>query len=99
MADITQYISVSVESTTDISISDIDGNIQNSASATSKIKSKAILSGVEFIKVEQVGRLWYIAAKYDNSPLDIKLKKLLPLGLKDEKQNKYLKKTEMKISI
>ncbi len=99
MADITQYMSVSVESSTDISMSDINGKIQNSASASSKIKSKAILNGVKFIKVEQIGELWYIAAKYDNSPLDIKLKKLLPKDLKDEKQNSYLKKTPLFISL
>lgn len=93
ISDITHSISVSVDSAVDISSSDIRGRAEHSSSLNLKTHSKAVLSGVEFVKVENEDGIWYVGAIYDNSPLEIKLKKLLPANLKDEKQNKYLKKT------
>jgi len=91
--DITNSISVSVSSSIDISSSDIGGRAKQDSSMNLHTVSKAVLSGVEFIKIENEDGMWYVGAKYDNSPLDVKLKKLLPKNLKDEKQNAYLKHT------
>ena len=93
ISDITHSISVNVDSAVDISSSDIRGRAKHSSSVNLKTHSKAVLSGVEFVKVENEDGMWYVGAIYDNSPLEIKLKKLLPDNLKDEKQNRYLKKT------
>jgi len=91
--DITNSISVSVSSSVNISSSDIGGKAKQDSSVNLQTKSKAILSGVEFVKVEKEEGIWYVGAKYDNSPFEEKLKKLLPPNLKNEKQNKYLKHT------
>jgi hypothetical protein len=74
---------------------DENGKLSQNTSTHLKTNSKAVLSGVKYIKVEKVNDLWYVAAKYDNSSLDIKLKKLLPNNLKEEIQNKYLKNTPL----
>ncbi len=95
MSDIVRSISVSVRSDIDISTSDNDGDVSQNSSINIKTKSQATLSGVEFIKVEEENGLWYVAAKYDNSSIDMKLKKLLPVNLKDETQNNYLKTTPL----
>jgi len=91
--DITNSISVSVSSSVNISSSDIGGKAKQDSSMNLQTQSKAILSGVEFIKIEEENGVWYVGAKYDNSPFEVKLKKMLPEQLKDEKQNKYLKHT------
>ncbi|MEA2091919.1 MAG: LPP20 family lipoprotein, partial [Campylobacterota bacterium] len=99
MADITHSISVSVESNVDISTRDSDGKVSSDSSVDSHTRSQAVLSGVEFIKVEQENDLWYVAARYDNSPIEIKLSKLLldvlPDILLNESQNRYLKNTPL----
>jgi LPP20 lipoprotein len=99
MMDITHSISVSVESNVDISTRDNNGKASSNSSVDSHTRSKAILSGVEFIKIEQNKGLWWVAAKYDNSPLEIKFRKALPKTLKDESQNRYLKNTPLGKSI
>ena len=51
--DITNSISVSVSSSVKISSSDIGGKARQDSSVDLNTKSKAVLSGVEFIKVEK----------------------------------------------
>jgi hypothetical protein len=99
MMDITHSISVSVESNVDISTKDNNGKASNNSSVDLHTRSKAILSGVEFIKIEQNKDLWWVAAKYDNSPVEIKFRKSLPETFKDENQNRYLKNTPLGKSI
>ena len=97
MADITHAISVSVESNVDISTRDSDGKVSSDSAVDLHTSSQAVLSGVEFIKVEQENDMWYVAAKYDNSPIEIKLRKLLPkpdISI-DESQNRYMKNTPL----
>jgi len=91
--DITNSISVSVSSSVDISSSDIGGKAKQDSSMNLQTQSRAVLSGVEFVKIEQEDDVWYVGAKYDNSPFEVKLKSMLPKDLKNEKQNKYLKHT------
>ncbi len=91
--DITNSISVSVDSSVNISSSDIGGKSKQDSSMNLQTKSKAVLSGVEFISMEEEDGIWFVGAKYDNSPFEVKLKKLLPPNLKNEKQNRYLKHT------
>ncbi len=95
ISDIAQSIQVRIDSSADISTSDNNGDIKNNSSINLKTNSQATLNGVQFIKVEHENGLWYVAAKYDNSSIEIKLKKLLPRSLKDEPQNNYLKNTPL----
>ncbi len=95
MMDITNTISVSVNSSVDISNADVNGEVSSNSSINLQTKSQAVLSGVKYIKTEYLNDIWYTAAMYDNSPLEIKLKKLLPSNIKDESQNKYLKYTQL----
>jgi len=95
IADITNTLHVSVDSSLDMVNKDENGNLTQNTSTHLSTSSKAVLSGVEYIKVEKSGELWYVAAKYDNSSLDIKLKKLLPDNLQNEAQNKYLENTPL----
>jgi len=92
--DITNSILVSVSSSINISSSDINGRARQNSSSKLQTKSKAVLSGVEFVRTELENGMWYVGAKYDSSPFEVKLKKLLHTqNLQDEKQNKYLQKT------
>jgi len=96
MSDIAESISVEVESSTDMSKSSVNGKIDNKLSLNKRMKARATLSGVKPIKAENIDGTWYIALKYDNSPLELKLKKLLSSNnLHDEKQNSYLENTEL----
>lgn len=95
ISDITNTLYVSVKSSMSIEESDKNGNYNRNSSMALKTESQAVLSGVVFIKTAQENNLWYVAAKYDNSALKVKLKKLLPSILKDESQNKYLKNTPL----
>lgn len=95
ISDITQAISISVKSSVNIYTSDVKGELQQDSSINLKTTSQAVLSGVEFIRAQKIKGIWYVAAKYDNSPLEIKLKKLLPANLEDEIQNRYLKGTPL----
>jgi len=95
IADITNTLHVSVDSSLEIDNTDNNGNVVKKSSTHLRTNSKATLSGVQFIKVEQIQKLWYVAAKYDNSPIDAKLKKLLPDNLVNETQNRYLKNTPL----
>ncbi|MBT5934567.1 LPP20 family lipoprotein [Sulfurimonas sp.] len=95
LADIANTLSVSVDTSFDMSTIDNNVNVKTNSSLSLKTNSKAVLSGVEFIKIEQKNSIWYVAAKYDNSPLDVKLKKLLPSNLQNETQNNYLKNTSL----
>lgn len=95
LSDISQAIHVDVDSSVKVSASDDGGNLKESSSMNLQTSSKTTLSGTEFIEVEKVDGVWYVAVKYDNSPLDIKLKKLLPKDVIDEKQNGYLKNTPL----
>lgn len=95
MSDIVKSISVSIESSTDISKKLLDNKYTKYIATTTKTKAQAILTGVEFTNVEQLDGLWYVSAKYDNAPLEIKFKKLLVKNLVSQKQNIYLKNTPL----
>ncbi|RLA75783.1 MAG: hypothetical protein DRG78_20355 [Epsilonproteobacteria bacterium] len=95
MSDIVKTISVKIESSLNISKSTSSGKYNKNISTNIKTETKAILTGIKFIKVEQINGLWYVASKYNNSPLEIKIKNLLPNNMQNEKQNKYLKNTEL----
>jgi hypothetical protein len=82
-------------------IMELTNSILLSAKTSSKIPLEIVdttgddflLGGVEYVKTEQMDGIWYVAAKYDYSPFEIKVKKLLPHDLSNEKQNRYLKNT------
>ncbi len=95
MSDIVKTISINIQSSTNISKSSVNGNFNSDVATNLKTKAQATLTGIEFIKVDQINDLWYVSAKYDNSPLEIKLKKLLPNNLQNEKQNIYFKNTPL----
>jgi len=95
MSDIVKSISIKIQSSANISKSSIDGIFNTNISTNLQTKSAAILSGVKFIKTEQIGKLWYVSAKYNNAPLELKIKALLPQNIKIEKQNNYLKNTRL----
>ncbi len=95
VSDIANTLYISVDSSVDITNSDNNGKINNIAKTHLKTNSKATLSGVKFIKTEFEDNYWYIAAKYDNSSIDVKLKKLLSIGYEDEVQNSYLQHTPL----
>ncbi|MEA2073190.1 MAG: LPP20 family lipoprotein [Campylobacterota bacterium] len=93
--DITNYISVKVQSNVKMSSSDVNGKASSNSSSNLQTSSKAQLSGVEYIKIAQEGNLWYVAAKYDNAPLEVKLERLIGQATADEVQNAYLKNTPL----
>ena len=99
IADITNTLHVSVDSSLDMVNTDENGKLSQNTSTHLKTNSKAVLSGVKYIKVENSDGLWYVAAKYDNSSIDVKLKKLLPANLKNEVQNKYLRNTPLVVNL
>ncbi|MDF1878267.1 LPP20 family lipoprotein [Sulfurimonas sp. SAG-AH-194-C20] len=95
MSDITNFLSVEINSDMAISSSDVNGIASNSSYAKLRTSSQAQLSGIEFIKIKQEGNLWYIAAQYDNTPFSVKFAKLIGIVSKNEVQNKYLKNTAL----
>lgn len=95
ITDIVKTISVEVDTSTDISKSVKNGKYNKNISSNLSTKSKASLSGIKVLNVEEIKGNWYVASSYDNSPIDIKLKKLLPENIKEEKQNNYLRDTEL----
>lgn len=95
ISEIANSLYVSVESDVDIATKTNNNSVDESASIELKTHSQAKLSGVEFIKVQELDNKWYVAAQYDNSALEIKLAKLLPKNLTNEIQNKYLKNTPL----
>ena len=99
MMDIANSISVNIESNVDVSSGDSDGKVQNNSFMDTHTTSKAILSGVEFVKVEHEDDLWYVAAKFDNSPIELKFKKRVGKISEHEVQNRYLKNTPLVISL
>lgn len=99
ISDISNTLSVSVNSSVDLLKSDSNGALNNQSKIRLKTHSDAQLSGVKFIKIEQEDGLWYVAAQYDNTPLAIKLKRQLPDTLTDEAQNRYLRNTPLIIQL
>jgi len=96
MSDIAESISIQVELSTSMLKSSINGKIDKKISLNKKMEVKAVLSGIKPIKAENSDGMWYIALKYDNSPLELKLKKSLSYNmLENEKQNSYLQHTEL----
>ena len=93
--NIVQSISVNIHSSVNISDTDVDGKFSSKSSTKMKSESNAVLSGVKTIRSVQKNNKWYVAVKYDNSPIEIKFKKLLPKKLKNEKQNLYLENTAL----
>ncbi|MBT5935337.1 LPP20 family lipoprotein [Sulfurimonas sp.] len=92
---IVEFISVKIQSTLSISDSDVNGEINSNSSSKIKSEASAVLSGVKVLKSVKTDGKWYVAVKYDNSPLEKKFKKLLPKKLQNEKQNQYLKNTPL----
>lgn len=90
---IAETISIKIQSSVNSSKSNINGKYNKNFSTKMKSESKAILTGIEVLKSEQLLGKWYVAVKYDNSTLEEKIKKLLSNKLKDENQNLYLKDT------
>jgi len=95
IAEIVKTISVEVDTSTDISKSKIDGNYKKDISSNLSTKAKATLSGVKVLEVVELDGKWYVASGYDNSPIEQKIKKLLPKNLNNETQNIYLKNTRL----
>jgi hypothetical protein len=95
MADIVKSISVEVDSTINISKSNQNGKYKKDVTTNLQTKAKATLTGIEIINAEELDGLWYVSSQYDNSPLELKLKKQLPTNISNESQNKYLKNTEL----
>ncbi len=95
MADIVKSISVSIQSSTNISKRSVNGDFNSDVSTNLKTKAQAVLTGIKFIKTEQIGELWYVSALYNNAPLELKLKELLPQNIITEIQNNYLKNTRL----
>jgi len=95
MSDIAESISAEVESSTNMLKSSINGKIDKKISLNKKVKVRAVLSGIKPIKAENIDGIWYIALKYDNAPLALKLKKSISYSVENEKQNHYLQHTEL----
>ena len=95
MSDIVKSISIKIQSSANISKSTIDGIFNTNISTNLQTKSAATLNGIKFIKTEQINGLWYVSAKYNNSPLELRLKDLLPLNISKAKQNNYLQNTRL----
>jgi len=99
LSDLTQKINVSVKSSTSISLADDNGNVSKSSASNIDTSSQAKISGVKYIKVENLDGDWYVASAYDNSAIEVKLKRLLDKSdrytLKNEEQNSYLKNTSL----
>lgn len=100
ISDIVKTISVKIESTTEISKEIRSGSYNRDLATNLKTESKATLSGVEVEKAEKIDGVWYVAAKYDNSPVEIKLsKQLKKVSVSDETQNPYLATTPLFVSL
>jgi hypothetical protein len=95
MADIVKSISVNIHTQLDMTQSNIDGKHDKSISQTLKTQANATLSGVKTLQAENFDNLWYVALSYDNSPVQHKLKKLLPTVLKEQTQSAYLAQTDL----
>jgi hypothetical protein len=95
MEDISKTISVNVQS--DFSMNKSSGAEGYSKSIDQSINTstQVNLTGVEFIKSKKIDELWYVAAKYDNSPLETKIKNSVAKDTDDEIQNTYLAKTPL----
>ncbi len=94
-ASVVETISVEIDSSLDIATSSSNGNIYKKASMNISSQAHATLSGIKVIRSVKIDENWYVAVKYDNSPLEIRLKKLLPKELKGSDQNLYLKNTPL----
>ena len=94
-ASVVETICVEIDSSLDIATSNNNGNIYKKASMNISSQAHATLSGIKVIRSVKLDENWYVAVKYDNSPLEIKLKKLLPKELKGSNQNLYLKNTPL----
>ena len=94
MADIVRSISVEVDTTTNISKSNQNGKYQKDIITKLQTKANATLTGIKIIKIEEFDGVWYVASQYDNSTLELKLKKKLAPTISNEFQKKYIKNTE-----
>ncbi len=93
MADIANYMSVNIKSNTSIYKKTNNDKYTKDISTNLETSSQANLTGIIFTNIEHIDGLWYVSAKYDNSPLELKFKKLLPKDLINQKQNIYLSNT------
>lgn len=93
--DITNSISVSIESSFKNTQQETNGKFNSKTSLKILTKSSAVLSGLKFIKLEKMKDQWFVAALYDNSPLEIKVKNKVSEYKKNETQNTYLKNTPL----
>ncbi len=95
LKEIATTITVDIKSSKKLSKFSSDYIYEKKFSESSYQKSNAILSGVRFIKQEEYNNIWYVKAIYDNSPLSMKIKKLLPEKLSNEIQNNYSKNSTL----
>lgn len=95
MADIVKSIAVNIHTQLNMTQSNIEGKHDKSISQTLKTQANATLSGVKTLQAENFDNLWYVALSYDNSPVQHKLKKLLPTVLKEQTQSAYLAQTDL----
>jgi len=93
--DISTTLQVNIKSSTNINKSSVNNNYNKSINENIQTKSIATLNGIKFLKQEKIDNIWYVKASYDNSTLNLKVKRNLPKHLKNEKQNDYLKNTTL----
>ena len=94
-ASIVETISVEIDSSLNTSTSSTNGKVSKATSVNTSSSAHATLSGIKVIRSENIDNNWYVAVKYNNAPLAIKLKTLLPSNLKKSRQNSYLKNTAL----
>lgn len=60
-----------------------------------EVKTNVILSDLINLEEEQINKIWFVAFKYCNLPLEKKFASIISKQISNEKQNKYLKKTPL----
>lgn len=93
--EIAQTISTQINTQTNIKKVSNQNSYNKDVSTNLQTNTKAQISGVEVVKIEQLNDIWYVALKYDNSPIEVKLKKLIKHNKLIEQQNKYLSQTPL----
>lgn len=93
--EIVQSISVSVKYSFSIQEQEDNSSFTREINKDLSTQSNATITGVNFSKIENIQDKWYVLAKFDNSPLEVKIANSLPKGIKGKKQNKYLSATPL----
>lgn len=60
-----------------------------------EVKTNVVLSDLINLKEEQINKIWFVAFKYFNLPLEKKFASKISEQISNEKQNKYLRKTPL----